>query len=201
MADTKISALTAASTLDGTEQVPLVQGGVTKRTTVADIRTVDVVKALTATQANSTVTPAAITTFTTSLVAGTYLIKCGLVWQTAATTTGATFFINCSGGTVTLNTGHVYTTTTGTTATSGVADQATAAATFQMIESRAWRANNTDPGPFGGVDTANAVQFAVLEAVVVVTATTSLQIMFASEVASSAVTMQVGSTLTVTKAA
>lgn len=35
MADTKISALSAASTLDGTEIVPVVQGGTTKRSTVA----------------------------------------------------------------------------------------------------------------------------------------------------------------------
>jgi hypothetical protein len=35
MANTKISELAAAATLDGTEQVPVVQSGTTKRTTVA----------------------------------------------------------------------------------------------------------------------------------------------------------------------
>lgn len=35
MADTKLSALTAAGTLDGTELVYVVQGGVSKRTTIA----------------------------------------------------------------------------------------------------------------------------------------------------------------------
>lgn len=37
MPNKKISELTAASTLDGTETVPIVQGGTTKRSTVADI--------------------------------------------------------------------------------------------------------------------------------------------------------------------
>jgi len=37
MADTKISALTAASTLSGTEPVPVVQGGVTVKATAQDI--------------------------------------------------------------------------------------------------------------------------------------------------------------------
>lgn len=35
---TKISALSAAATLDGTELVPVVQGGATKQTTVAGVR-------------------------------------------------------------------------------------------------------------------------------------------------------------------
>lgn len=161
----------------------------------------EVAKAVTATQTNTTVTPAAVTDLTTSLIAGTYRIKVWLVWQTAATATGASFFINCSGGTVTRNVGHVYTTTTGGTATTGIADQATVAATFQMVEARAWRANNTDPGPFGGVDTANADQFAVLEAIVIVTATTSMQIMFRSEVAASGVSIMTGTVLEYEKVA
>lgn len=37
MADVKISQLTAASTLDGTEVVPIVQSGATKKTTTQDI--------------------------------------------------------------------------------------------------------------------------------------------------------------------
>lgn len=43
MADTKISAMTAASLpLDGTELVPIVQGGDNKKTTVADVAAVNV---------------------------------------------------------------------------------------------------------------------------------------------------------------
>ena len=41
MADTKVSNLAAATTPDGTELVPVVQGGVSKRTTVSAIRAGD----------------------------------------------------------------------------------------------------------------------------------------------------------------
>lgn len=157
--------------------------------------TTTILKRLTATQANSTVTPAPITEFTTSLAPGTYEVKASLLWQSAALTTGASFYLNGNGGTVTVNVGHVYTTTTGGAATTGIADQATVAGTFQMIEARAWRVNNTDPGPIGGVDTINAHQLCILEATVVVTATTSLDVMLRSEVAASAITMQIGSIL------
>jgi len=37
MADEKISALTSAGALAGTEPLPIVQGGVTKKTTVQDV--------------------------------------------------------------------------------------------------------------------------------------------------------------------
>lgn len=201
MANTKPSAFAAATLpLAGTEEMLVLQGGVWKRVDVDDVRVIDTVKSVGTQQNNATTTPAAITDFTTSLAPGTYRIRADLVWRSAATTAGAGFFINCSGGTVTRNTGHVYTTTTGTTATTGVADQATVAATFQMIEARAWRANNTDPGPFGGVDTANADQYAVMEAIVIVTATTSLQIMFDSETTDQ-VSIMPGSTLTIARSA
>jgi hypothetical protein len=198
---TPVSGLTAATTLTGTELVPVVQGGATKKTTVADIRTTDINKAVSATQSVSTTTGSAITDFTSALAAGTYRIQAALVWRSTNVGTGAGFFVNCSGGTVTRCVGHVYTTTTGTTATTGVADQATVAATFQMIEARAWRANNTNPGAFGGVDTANSDQLAFLECVVIVTVATSLQIVLFSETAATNVSIEPGSTMTVVKSA
>lgn len=202
MADAELNALASASLPIGpTDLIYVEQGGLGKKVTRLDFSS-DTVIALAATQSMNSTTGTAITDFTTSLPPGTYEVKCSLIWQaTGATTTGAAFYLNCSGGTVTKNVGHVYTTTTGTTATTGVADQATVAATFQMIEARAWRANNTNPGAFGGVDTQSADQLCILEAIVVVTATTSLQVMFASEVASSAIVMQVGSSLKVNKIA
>lgn len=159
-------------------------------------------RAVAANRAETTTAGAAISDFTVAgLAPGTYEVKCQLRWQSAALTTGISYWVNCSGGTVTVNVGHVYTTTTGTTATTGVADQATVAGVFQTVESRAWRANNVNPGAFGGVDTINADQLAVLEAIIVVTATTQLQIHQSSEVAASAVTTMPGSSLKVTQIA
>jgi len=200
MPDSTISALTAATTLDGTEAVPIVQSGVNKKAAVALFDVAQ--RAVCATDAtNSSTTPAAVTDLSLSLAPGVYNIKVWMLLQAAATTTGVGIHLNASGGTVTHIAATWYSLTTGTTATSGVMDQASVAATFQTMEGRAQRANNTSGGTFGGVDAANADQFAVLEGIVVVTATTTLQTMLASEVASSAVKMLTGSNIRAVKVA
>lgn len=201
MADTKVSALSAVSSLDGTELVPVVQGGVSMSATVADIRTIDIVKSLSTAATSTSTTPAAVSALDAVLAPGTWLIKIWMVMRAAATTTGIGIHLNASGGTVTTIVATWYSLTTGTTATTGVMDQASAAATFQTMEGRAQRANNTSGGPFGGVDTASADQFAVLEGVVVVTAQTTLQVMLATEVAASQVDLRQGTTLTASKVA
>lgn len=198
---TKVTALPETTAPDDDDQFYIIRDGVSERISLATLRTEIArgAKVVTATQSNSTITPTAITELTQSLVPGTYLIKMWTLWSAAAAGTGVGIYLNGSGGTVTQNAGHFYTTTTGTTATTGIADQATAAASYQMIESRAWRANNTNPGAFNGVDTAGGVQFAIMEAVVIVTATTSMQVMFVSDTAASAVNILAGTTLEVRK--
>lgn len=194
MPDSTITALTAATSLDGTEAVPIVQSGVNKKAAVAlfDVA----LRAVCASDAtNSSTTPAAVTDLSISLAPGVYNIKVWMLLTSAATSTGIGVHLNASGGTVTHIAATWYSLTTGTTATSGTMDQASVSATFQTMEGRAQRANNTSGGTFGGVDTANADQFAVLEGIVVVTATTTLQVMLASEVASSAVKMLTGSNI------
>lgn len=200
MADTKISALPAASSLDGTEQVPVVQGGVTKRASSNLFS--EFLRGVVATDVTvSSTTPAAVTDLNVVLAPGTYNIKIWMLLRSAATGTGIGVHLNASGGTVTHIAATWYSLTTGTTATSGTMDQASVAATFQTMEGRAQRANNTSGGPFGGVDTANQDQFAVLEGIVVVTATTTLQTMLASEVAASNVTMLAGSNVRIVQVA
>ncbi len=198
MADTKVSALTAASALDGTEEVPVVQGGNSRRTTVAAIKAApEDAAVLTSTQANSTTTAAVATGLTTTLTAGTYLVKVWLCYQAAATTTGAEFKLHYT-GTHTRLVGTWYTLTTGGAAATGIADQATTL-TAQMMEGKGQRVSDAATGPMQGVDTANADQFAVFEAILVATGSGDLQFKFNSEVASSAVTLQVGTTLQATK--
>ena len=201
MADTKISALTSATNLTGTEEVPVVQGGVTKKTTISDIRVWDKIAVVSTDHSHNSTTAAAVTALTTSLEAGTWLIKLWCCLTSAATTTGPGLYLNCSGGTVTRCVATQYTLTTGTTATTGIMDQATTGTNIQTMEGRAQRANNTSQGTFLGVDTASADQFLVMEGIVIVTATTSLQVMLASEVASSAIVIQEGTTLTCSKVA
>lgn len=208
MADTELENLTAYPTPDDADVMYVVDvsAGIAYKMTFAQLKTilgVETVKVASSTQTNTTVTPAAVTQLSQGAVAaGTYRYKAEIVWQAAATTTGISLYVGTTGGTVTRNVGHTYTTSTGTTATTGVADQATAAGTFQMLESRAWRANNTDPGPHGGVDTANADQFSVIEGIIVITsAVTSLDVMFRSEVAASGVSVMAGSSFMIEKVA
>ena len=202
MADTKVSALPAVTTPAGTDEFPVNQAGTSKKLTLAQVKAFaspDTYSTLTSTQANSTTTAASATGLEQTLAAGTYLVKVWVVYQAAATTTGVEFYLNHT-GTVTRIVATWYTLTTGGAATTGIADQATTL-TAQMMEGKGQRANNATTGPTQGVDTANADQFAVLEGIVVVTASGTLQFKFASEVASSAVTLQVGTTMTVTKVA
>ena len=93
-----------------------------------------------------------------------------------------------------------YTLTTGTTATSGVADQATTL-TAQLMEGKGQRASAVASGPMQGVDSANADQFAVLEGLVIVTVSGTLDLMFNSEVGASAVTIMTGTSLVLTQVA
>jgi hypothetical protein len=200
VAGVKTSALGAASVLDGTELVPLVQGGTLKQTPVSAIRVIDIVKTLTATQANSTVTAASVTDLASSLAPGTYLVKVWCCYRSAATTTGLAMYLNCSGGTTTRVVDTWYSLTTGGAAATGILDQATTT-TAQMMEGKGQRANNTTSGTTQGVDTANQDQFLVMEGIVIVTATTTLQVMFNSSVAASAVTLQLGTSITISKVA
>lgn len=195
-----ISTLPAATVpLTGTEEVPVDQGGTEKRVSVLNLRG-EQVKVVTSNQANSTVTPAIVTALEfTGLTAGTYLLKYWICYQAAATTTGIEFKLNYTGSLSRL-VATWYTLTTGGAATTGIADQATTL-TAQMMEGKGQRANNVASGPMQGVDTANADQFAVMEGILVATGNGSLQLLFNSEVAASAVTMMPGSTLTLQKVA
>lgn len=198
MTDSKISDLTAATSLDGSELVAIVQGGATKAATVSlfDVA----LRAVVGTDvSNTTTTPAAVTDLDLSLTPGTYNIKTWMLLRSASTSQGLSVHLNASGGTVSHIAATWYSLTTGTSATSGTMDQASAAGTFQTMEGRAQRANNTSGGPFTGVDTANADQFAVLEGIVVVTATTTLQTMLTAELGGSAVTMLAGSNIRAVK--
>lgn len=196
MVDSKVSALTSVTSLDGTEVVPVVQGGVSKKAPVSMFSEF-LRGAVTADFSVSSTTPSAVTDLNVILTPGVYNIKEWMLLRSAATGTGIGIHLNASGGTVSHIAATWYSLTTGTTATTGVMDQASVAATFQTMEGRAQRVNNTSGGTFGGVDTANADQFAVLEGIVIVTATTTLQTMLASEVASSAVTILTGSNIRV----
>ena len=198
MADTKVSGLDLVASLAETDLVPVIASGTSKRITVKDFRSERFIAA-TSTQANSTVTAASVTQLEAVVGVGTHLMKYWVCFRSAATTTGIQMYVNHTGTTTRL-VSTWYTLTTGGAAATGVADQATTL-TAQMMEGKGQRASNVASGPIQGVDTANADQFAVVEGIVIVTVSGTLQLMFNSEVAASAVTIMEGTTLTLTKVA
>lgn len=195
MADVKISALGAASLpLSLSDVIPVVQAGTSKQATVADVvRAYTTVKTLGSDQTVSSTTAASIhTDLEASLVPGTYIITGTIVFQSAATTTGIEVYFNCSGGTITRITALIEFLGNTTTA-SGNLDMVVTG--NQVMEGRAQRTNNTATGPLLSVDTANADCLLVVNGAVIVTATTTVQFMVASEVAAANVTVMAGSAL------
>lgn len=147
---------------------------------------------------NSTVNFA--TVMTTVLATGTYVARYYIRYQAALTTTGVKFQLSSSGGLVVSAVPHTtWYQTTGGAAATAAADQATTT-TAQMIEGWSGRALNTALGPSLSVDTANADQLQVLEALIVVTTGGSLLLQHASEVAAAS-TVKAGTALILHKVA
>jgi hypothetical protein len=210
MADTAVSAFTAGSALAGTELIPMIQGGTDKTTTPDAIKTYFgspmVHYVLSAQVNNSTVTAAAVTGWavngagtTLTVGIGTFVIEGWIVYQTAATTTGIEMFLDHT-GTVSRVMATFTEVTTATSAATGVGDQSTTA-TAQYVEGKAQRADNTATGTTQGVDTANSSILKIMDALVTVTVSGTLNLMFRSEVAASQASIMQGSVIRVTKVA
>ena len=114
MADTKISALTAATVAAAANEFPINEAGASKKLTVALLQDYIVKRAAAATMVageftswlvlaansadNTTTTLATVMTMT-GVGVGRYHFKCQLVYQTAATTTGLNVAVNHTGTT------------------------------------------------------------------------------------------------------
>lgn len=157
-------------------------------------------QALTSNSADITsVTPTVVMT-TTGLGSGTWAFRYLLLYQTAATTTGIGFCVNHTG--TTGNFGSMWThITTGGAAATGVGDGVAATNAGQMAEGKSERVINTCSSASAGVDTQNATILAVMEGVVVVTASGQLELKMRTEIAGSAVRLMAGSCLELHKIA
>lgn len=215
MADTKISALTASSGVAAANEFAINEAGASKKATAAqladyiakslsgssgamgDNRTT---LCLTSNSADNTAVTQAVVMTITGVGAGTYRIKGVLVYQTAATTTGIGIVLTHT-GTLTRFVSNWIQLTTGGAAATGIGDQATTVVAGQLVEGKAERVKGTLSSASAGVDTVNADQLAVMDAVIIVTVTGSVTLSIASEVATSAVRLMAGSTLEVDKVA
>lgn len=215
MADSKISALTAVATPVGTDEAEVNQGGTSKKLTLAQIadylakniagssgaagenRTT---LCLSANSSDSTVVTQTTVMTITGVGAGTWRIKGVLVYQTAATTTGIALVLNHT-NTVTRFVSNWIQLTTGGAAATGIGDQATTVVAGQLVEGKAERVKGTLSSASAGVDTVNADQLAIMDAVIIVTVSGDVTLSIASEVNASAVRLMAGSTLEIDKVA
>lgn len=213
MADTKISGLTAVVTPALTDELPMNQGGVSKKFTLAQLgaflnarinaasgaageyKTLQKLAADSAT--NSTVTPAVVMT-TTGVGAGTWQFEYNVLFQSAALTTGIFLSVNHT-GTVSTFSMHSDFVSTGGTAATGIHDGIATVQAAGLHEGHAERAINTASKATAGVATINANQYMVVRGIIVVTATGSLELKLGSEIAASAIKAMANSTLELTK--
>ena len=211
MADTKISALTAATTLDGTDTLAVVQAGTSKKATIDLLFTrisgatgvagpYKTFQMLTASATdNTTITPATVMT-TTGVGVGTWHFEYTILFQTAATTTGIKIANNHT-GTVSTYQMHSDFLSTGGAAATGIADGIATVQLAGLHEGHAERVINTSSKASAGVGTANGNQLLIVRGLVVVTATGSLEFNLASEVTGSAARVMANSFLELTKIA
>ena len=200
MADTKISALSAASAAALANEIAINEAGTTKKLTVQQI--VDLIgiktKLLGSDFASPGTTMGKATGLDYTLAAGTYWFEYRCVFQTSVAGTAVKLGVNFS-GTQTLYTVEC-TGYEGTTAAStGAIDQSHAA--FGLRSGGAERTPSTTASIFGptAIDTINANTMAIIKGVIVVTVSGDLQLYFGSEATGSTQTLKAGTALRVTK--
>jgi hypothetical protein len=120
---------------------------------------------------------------TTGVGVGLWRFRYNVIYQAAATTTGVNFAVNHTGtnGRFVMTTAYV--TSGGTAATAVALQQGTA--TANLMEGKSTRTKNTAVGTTLGVDVANSDMHYTIEGVIEVTATGSLELKHASELAAS----------------
>lgn len=207
MADTKISALAAATVAAPANEFAINEAGTSKKVTGAQLRDMMVklisgnsgaananaapaitLQVLTGNATvNGTTTLATVMT-TQSLPAGTYAFKYMVRYQSAATTTGVKFAVDY-GGTVTwVLVRHTFS-VEATAASSLVADSGFTAAAAGIQTNMEFRADAAVAGPTASADSANADMLWVIEGIMAVSTQADLLLQHASEVAANSTVM------------
>jgi hypothetical protein len=209
VADTKISALTAASVALAADEFAVNEAGTSKKLTLTQIITLlqasyglPRVKGLAADHAISSTTATEVTGLgPVTLEAGTYVYLFELIVQSATTTVGIGLGVNFT-GTAAVRTIYMRYPSTGTTAITGVMDDV-GAGTGQTVEHNVQTAfSTTAPNMVNtaGFATANAPVPVIIEGILVVTASGDLELWHSSETATST-TVKAGSSLVVCRTA
>ena len=206
MADTKISALTAASAGAAANEFAINEAGTSKKLTLAQIeayletRGLPIVTRLAADQSNSTVTPTKVTGLDTTTGTGTFAFKYFIYYQAAAATTGVRFDVNHS-GTVAPFLWWQRWVDVSATASTAVPDQDAIIAAGQVMGAFASRAKGTaGRGTTLSVDTAGGDMLMIIEGLLICTVSGNMQLYHGSEVAAAS-TVKAGTSLILTRTA
>jgi len=201
VADTKISALAAASAAAAANELAINEAGTSKKLTVAQLDTYvspTVIASAAApasgafpdkgvgseawllnTADNAVTTIEDVMTFT-GLVAGTYLYEYFLVWRSGTVTVGCTWTVDYT-GTVTRSRGTRHYQSTGTAAATGVADGTVVNLTGALVEHMSDEIDPLVLGPNTGVGSITEDQFDYVRGIIVVSTTADLKLQMTGE--------------------
>jgi hypothetical protein len=200
MADTKISALTAASAATAAQELPINDGGVSKKLTVDQLRDyyASIISGnsgnanpadppnwtyqVLSTNATAATGTAMVTIMSTLALAttGIYTFRYDLAVQSATTGNSFRFNLNYSAAQSRIL-WRLYFPSAGVTAATGAVDQEGNATTGFVYGHFPTRTNNQTLGPQTGVDTANADIHLVIEGMLTATASGNLILSAASQ--------------------
>ena len=210
MADTKISALTAVSTLTGASELAVNEGGTSKKATVTQVvNNLQVigqtaVKHLAADHSVSTTACTKVTDLDMALVAGTYTFKYSLVCQTATATVGLSFAINYTGTATRMNARCSWNDTGVSAALGGLTNPNATTGNIVAYTATITEATTTANMSAGFASAANVVNTDVqvtIEGTIVVTDSGNLELWHGSETATATRVEGPGSGLVVTRLA
>jgi hypothetical protein len=204
MADSKYSALTAVTTLDGTEEWGVNQAGTSKKVSLALIKSlsnyvpVSVASLASDATANATTTAAKITGLDLVVGPGIYQFQYFIRYVSSVTTTGVKFSVNHT-GTLTAFLCNMRYVDAAATASTGAHSQAANASTAHVMGAYSARAksNTASMGPTLSADSTGDM-FMILEGILVVSVSGNIELYHASETAAST-TVKAGSSLMLVK--
>jgi len=209
MADTKISALTAATAAAAANELPINEAGTSKKITITQLVTLlqtlgmPRVKRLNSTHSISSVTGTEVTDLDIVLEAGTYTFTYTLIVRSATTTVGPMLGVNFGGTAAVkaMNARWADATATVAAEVHSMDDQGILSAGFiSGMANKAYTTTEPNMGTTIGVATTASDILMIIEGVLIVTVSGSLELWHSSETAT-ATSVEIGSSLVVIRTA
>ena len=210
MADTKVSALTAAASAALTNELPINEAGTSKKITLTQAKTLfqeanGMPRVTTVTGSDHSVTGVTgteVTTLSQTLEAGTYTFQYTLLTQSATATTGVGLGVNFTGTAAT----KVFTrrnVATITTASNGLTEEESGVALVTGGVLNGWASkaySTTAPNMMAeGVGAINVDLLDIIEGLIIVTVSGDLELWHSSQIAATTTKVKIGSSLVVTR--